>query len=182
MAHGPHRCGGALFLVLIYFTLLGVCGPHNQGEHQLRTGMRLRCSVVGLLRAPLAPRLSGSRGSAPCAFPALSPTRFGLLVGCHKAAYQRRLWGLASPWREGDSRPSLGGLFIKAGDCFCSRPAASIIFQPGSPCEITWSSVVIPVSPALVMAADDLELPSVSSKSPHHPFALIHNLFTLLRH
>jgi hypothetical protein len=44
------------------------------------TQLQLRCSVVGLLRARLAPRLSGSRGSAPCAFPALSPTRFGLLV------------------------------------------------------------------------------------------------------
>jgi hypothetical protein len=44
------------------------------------TQLRLRCSVVGLLRALLAPRLSGSRGSAPCAFHALSPTRFGLLV------------------------------------------------------------------------------------------------------
>ena len=44
------------------------------------TQPRLRCSVVGLLRAPPAPRLRFCRGSASCAFPALSPTRFGLLV------------------------------------------------------------------------------------------------------
>ena len=56
------------------------------------TQPRLRCSVVGLLRAPPAPRLRFCRGSASCAFPALSPTRFGLLV----ATKPRTSGGLAA--------------------------------------------------------------------------------------
>jgi hypothetical protein len=48
----------------------------------------------------------------------------------------------------------------------------------GPPCEITCSSVAIPriVLPALVMAADGLDLPSVSLNIARFPF------FALLRH
>jgi hypothetical protein len=70
-----------------------------QGEHN--------CSSVApwsaSFGAPLAPRLSDSRGSAPCAFPALSPTRFGLLVVAKPHVSGDRVLGpcAASPWGGG---------------------------------------------------------------------------------
>jgi hypothetical protein len=71
------------------------------------TQPRLRCSVVGLLRAPPAPRLRFCRGSASCAFPALSPTRFGLLVAT-KPHTSGGLAALRVPGGEGDSRDISG--------------------------------------------------------------------------
>jgi hypothetical protein len=72
------------------------------------TQPRLRCSVVGLLRAPPAPRLGlgfcRCRGSASCAFPALSPTRFGLFVATKPHTSGGRLAALRVPVGEGDSR------------------------------------------------------------------------------
>ena len=76
--------------------------PQSRG-----TQPRLRCSVVGLLRAPPAPRLRFCRGSASCAFPALSPTRFGLLVAT-KPHTSGGLAALRVPVGEGDSRDISG--------------------------------------------------------------------------
>jgi hypothetical protein len=42
------RCGGALFVCVICLTLLGVCGPHNQGEHN--------CGSVAPWLASFGPR------------------------------------------------------------------------------------------------------------------------------
>jgi hypothetical protein len=64
------------------------------------TQPRLRCSVVGLLRAPPAPRLRSCRGSAPCAFPVPCPLPDSVWpFGCHKA--QSRI--LAAVWRPCES-------------------------------------------------------------------------------
>jgi hypothetical protein len=75
----PPRLPGATALFFSFFLFSNaawcVWTPQPRG-----TQPQIRRSVVGLLRGLLAPRLSGSRGSPPCAFPALSPTRFGLLV------------------------------------------------------------------------------------------------------
>ena len=73
------------------------------------TQPRLRCSVVGLLRAPPAPRLRFCRGSASCAFPALSPTRFGLLVAT-KPHTSGGLAALRVPVGEGVIVPFSGGV------------------------------------------------------------------------
>ena len=89
------------------------------------TQPRLRCSVVGLLRAPPAPRLRFCRGSASCAFPALSPTRFGLLVAT-KPHTSGGFAALRVPGREGVIVPFSGGftgLIIKVVYYFPSRPA-----------------------------------------------------------
>ena len=141
------------------------------------TQPRLSCSVVGLLRAPPAPRLRFCRGSASCAFPALSPTRFGLLVAT-KPHTSGGLAALRVPVGEGVIVPFSGGfagLFIIVSGYFSWRPAD---FQQQDRREITWSSVVIPrlVLPALVMTAHGLELPSVSLHIARFP------LFALLRH
>jgi hypothetical protein len=77
------RCGGALYFDFDLFNAAWcVWTPQPGGTQQHNCG-----SVAPWSEWPasfglrwLAPRLSGSRGSAPCAFPALSPTRFGLLV------------------------------------------------------------------------------------------------------
>ena len=89
------------------------------------TQPRLRCSVVGLLRAPPAPRLRFCRGSASCAFPALSPTRFGLLVAT-KPHTSGGLAALRVPGGEGVIVPFSGrfaGLIIKVVDYFSRGPA-----------------------------------------------------------
>ena len=104
------------------------------------TQLQLRCSVVGLLRALLAPRLSCSRVSSrlgplcvSCPLPdSVWP------FGCHKAVYWRRFGGLASPWGgAGIIVPFSGGfagLITTAVDDFRSRPAASIILVAPTGC------------------------------------------------
>jgi hypothetical protein len=92
------------------------------------TQPRLRCSVVGLLRAPPAPRLRFCRGSASCAFPARSPTRFGLLVAT-KPHTSGGLAALRVPGGEGVIVPFSGGfagLIIKVVDYFSSKASRSI--------------------------------------------------------
>ena len=124
------------------------------------TQLRLRCSVVGLLRAPLAPRLSGSRGSPPVRF--LPSPRLGLAFWLPQSRILAAVLGPWEPLGGEDSRPLFRGVFRfgykSASGYSCSRPPSSI--EPGSSCEITWSSVVTPrlLLPALVMAADGLHL------------------------
>jgi hypothetical protein len=76
-----------LFQFLNCLTLLGVCGPPNPNQEEHNRGSVARCSVVGLLRAPPAPRLGFCRGSASCAFPALPLPDSVWPFGCHQAAY-----------------------------------------------------------------------------------------------
>jgi hypothetical protein len=103
-----------------------VCVDPKTKGNTTCTQPRLCCSVVGLLRAPLAPRLSGSRGSAPCAFPALSSTRFGLLLAT-KPHTSGGFGALRVHGGEGVIGPCSGGIcrfvFLKAVDCLSRGPA-----------------------------------------------------------
>jgi hypothetical protein len=70
-------------------------------------------------RALLAPRLSGSRGSPPCAFPALSPTRFGLLVVAKPHTSGVHLW-----W---GSRWSRRLLVVTGARCPLTKPVVAAV-------------------------------------------------------
>jgi hypothetical protein len=72
------------------------------------TQIQLCGSVVGVLRGPPGRHCRGMRGFAPCAFPASSPTRFGLLVAI-KPHTSGGFAGLRVPWGEGIAGPPPGG-------------------------------------------------------------------------
>ena len=82
------------------------------------TQIQLSGSVVGVLRGPPGRHCRGKRGFAPCAFPASSPTRFGLLVAI-KPHTSGGFAGLRVPWGEGIAGPPPGvferGIIFVAG-------------------------------------------------------------------
>jgi hypothetical protein len=71
------------------------------------TQIQLRGSVVGVLRAPPGRHCRDVRGFAPCAFPGLSPTRFGPFVAIKP--HTSGGWGsLRVPFGEGIAGPPPG--------------------------------------------------------------------------
>jgi hypothetical protein len=112
------------------------------------TQPRLRCSVVGLLRAPPAPpRLRFCRGSASCAFPALSPTRFGLLVATKPHHTSGGLAALRVPVGEGVIVPFSGSfavLILKVVDYVSRGPAVRYSWLRQLALTGTWSHVPAP--------------------------------------
>jgi hypothetical protein len=126
--------GGGMFQFLICLTALThnaawcVWTPQPRG-----TQPRLRCSVVGLLRAPPAPstafgvlsRLAARRPPAPAPCACASP------VPCPLPDSQRqRLWGLGMPFGVPPSESRLGLAF--------RLPQSRILAAVWRPCESLW--------------------------------------------
>jgi hypothetical protein len=113
---------------------------------QLRLGALLRgpWSASFGPRAPLAPRLSGSRGSPPCQplcvscpLPLPDSVRFGLLIAT-KPRTSGGFGGLASPWGGGGSSSVSRWVFrfgFKSSCCFALVKAILVILVAPTGCD-----------------------------------------------
>ena len=104
----PTGAAGVCFSFLNCLTLLGVCGPPNQGEHNRGSVDLLRGRPPSGPASTALSRLRLCRGSAPCVRSLPSP-RLGLAFRLpHKPHTSGGLAALRVPVGEGDSRDISG--------------------------------------------------------------------------